>query len=59
VCPILIEQGDSLLGADLSEAVSKDYALRHQACYTCWLNGAICSNASTTAGMKEIGRAKR
>jgi hypothetical protein len=46
VCPILIEQEDSVLGRSLGEAVKKDYALRHQACYTCWLHGAICSNAS-------------
>jgi AdoMet-dependent heme synthase len=46
VCPILIEQPDSVLGATLEEAMKRDYALRHQACYTCWLHGAICSNAS-------------
>jgi sulfatase maturation enzyme AslB (radical SAM superfamily) len=44
VCPILIEQPDSVLGQTLSEARNADYELRHQACYTCWLNGAICSN---------------
>lgn len=58
VCPILIEQPDSLLGRDLKEACRADYALRHQACYTCWLSGAICSNASSTAGVKELGRAR-
>jgi sulfatase maturation enzyme AslB (radical SAM superfamily) len=47
VCPILIEQRDSLLAPSLDESVKKDYALRHQACYTCWLHGAICTNAST------------
>jgi AdoMet-dependent heme synthase len=56
VCPILIEQADSNLGATLGEAVKKDYALRHQACYTCWLSGAICSNASATAGNKEVAK---
>jgi molybdenum cofactor biosynthesis enzyme MoaA len=53
VCPILIEQEDSVLGQTLGEAMKKDYALRHQACYTCWLHGAICSNASSAAGVKE------
>lgn len=56
VCPILIEQPDSLLAPTLAESMKKDYALRHQACYTCWLSGAICSNASTSAGLKEIAR---
>jgi uncharacterized Fe-S cluster-containing radical SAM superfamily protein len=55
VCPILIEEPDSVLAPTLAEATTKDYALRHQACYTCWLSGAICTNASTTAGMKEAG----
>jgi molybdenum cofactor biosynthesis enzyme MoaA len=49
VCPILIEEPDSLLGRTLDEAVKADFALRHQACYTCWLHGAICSNASSHA----------
>ncbi len=43
VCPILIESPDSRLGSTLDEA-SSPYELRQQACYTCWLNGAICSN---------------
>jgi sulfatase maturation enzyme AslB (radical SAM superfamily) len=47
VCPILIEQEDSVLGKTLDEAIRADYPLRHQACYTCWLSGAICSNAPT------------
>jgi AdoMet-dependent heme synthase len=56
VCPILIEQPDSVLSQNLAESTRRDYALRHQACYTCWLSGAICSNASTSAGLKEIAR---
>jgi sulfatase maturation enzyme AslB (radical SAM superfamily) len=56
VCPILIEKDDSILGQTLAEAVHQDYPLRHQACYTCWLSGAICSNASATAGAKEVAR---
>jgi len=43
VCPILVESEDANLGNTLDEA-SKGYALKHQACYTCYLYGAICSN---------------
>jgi MoaA/NifB/PqqE/SkfB family radical SAM enzyme len=56
VCPILIEEGDSVLDQSLAGAVGKDYPLRHAACYTCWLHGAICSNASSGAGGKEVAR---
>ena len=45
VCPILIESTDARLGGTLAEAM-KPYALRHQACYTCYQYGALCSNAS-------------
>lgn len=43
VCPILVDQDESLLGASLDEAATP-FTLSHQACYTCWLYGAICSN---------------
>jgi hypothetical protein len=43
VCPILIDAPDSYLGDSLAEA-DRPFALRHNACYTCWLNGAICTN---------------
>jgi hypothetical protein len=46
VCPILIEQPDSLLGQTLKEA-TRPFALRHGACFTCYQYGAICSNASS------------
>jgi hypothetical protein len=49
VCPILIEKEDSVLGQTLDLAIQKDYALRHQACHTCYRYGAICSNASAAA----------
>jgi len=49
VCPILIDSPDSLLAPTLAEAVQAEFALSHQACYTCWLHGAICSNASSSA----------
>jgi molybdenum cofactor biosynthesis enzyme MoaA len=45
VCPILIEKPDAKLGDTLEEALTP-FALRHQACYTCYLAGAICSNFS-------------
>lgn len=53
VCPILIEQPDSVLGDDLETATASKYPLRHSACFTCWLSGAICSNASASASFKE------
>ncbi len=43
VCPILIDDPDSLMG-DTLEAAHRPFELRHQACYTCWMHGAICSN---------------
>lgn len=43
VCPILVDREDAVLGRTLTEAAGP-YALRHQACYTCWLYGTICSN---------------
>jgi len=43
VCPILLDRPDSVLGSTLEEA-DRPFALSHQACYTCWLHGAICSN---------------
>lgn len=43
VCPILVEKPDAKLGDTLAESFVP-YALRHQACYSCYLAGAICSN---------------
>lgn len=43
VCPILIEKPDAKLGDSLAEAL-RPFPMRHQACYTCYLSGAICSN---------------
>lgn len=45
VCPILIEKPDARLGDTLTESF-QPYPLQHQACYTCYLSGAICSNFS-------------
>ena len=43
VCPILIEKPDAHLAATLEEA-SRPFALKHNACFTCYLYGTICSN---------------
>ncbi|MCX7700310.1 MAG: radical SAM protein [Gemmataceae bacterium] len=45
VCPILLEAPDSVLGQSLMEA-SRPFALRYQACWTCYQHGSICSNPS-------------
>lgn len=46
VCPILLDSPDARLGAALKEA-QRSYPLAHQACFTCWQHGAVCSNASS------------
>lgn len=46
VCPILVNLPDAKLGETLEKS-SKNYELRHQACYTCYMFGAICSNFSS------------
>ncbi len=56
VCPILIEQDDSLLGQDLQESLHA-YPLAHGACFTCYQYGAICSNPSS--GLTGRSEAKR
>jgi len=45
VCPILIESRDARLGDTLTESL-RPFALGHQACYTCYQYGALCSNPS-------------
>jgi molybdenum cofactor biosynthesis enzyme MoaA len=44
VCPILLDSPDARVGDTLDEAAGAAYPLRHQACSTCWVHGAICSN---------------
>lgn len=44
VCPILLDDPEAKAGETLAEAVSTPAALSSQACYTCWVHGAICSN---------------
>jgi sulfatase maturation enzyme AslB (radical SAM superfamily) len=46
VCPILIETPEARLGATLAEA-QRPFAIKQQACYTCYQYGALCSNASS------------
>jgi molybdenum cofactor biosynthesis enzyme MoaA len=48
VCPILIEAPDSRLGATLADA-QRPFALRHNACSTCYQYGALCANPSSGA----------
>ncbi|MFW6201432.1 MAG: radical SAM protein [Gemmatimonadota bacterium] len=43
-CPILLEHPSARMGATLPEAVERPARLAEQACYTCYLHGAICSN---------------
>lgn len=43
VCPILIDSPDANLGSTLTESL-KSFELKHQACYTCYLFGSICTN---------------
>lgn len=47
VCPILLEEPQSVLGKTL-EASLTPFPLAHQACMTCYVHGAICSNVSST-----------
>ncbi|MEL6821349.1 MAG: radical SAM protein [Calditrichota bacterium] len=50
VCPILLESPTAYMGKTLKES-TKSYNLSEQACYTCYLYGSICTNA--TMGSKE------
>ena len=58
VCPILVDQPDSLLGERLSRA-KQAFELRYQTCMTCYQYGALCSNASTAAVNLETMRLTR
>ncbi|MCA9174868.1 MAG: radical SAM protein [Planctomycetales bacterium] len=50
VCPILIEEPSSRLGATLHES-QRSFQLSHGACYTCYLYGAICSNQAPASAL--------
>ena len=43
-CPILLDTPSARLGESLREATGEPAVLSEQACYTCYLSGAICSN---------------
>lgn len=45
VCPILLDAPEARLGSTLQEA-SQPFALRYQACYTCYQHGSLCANPS-------------
>jgi sulfatase maturation enzyme AslB (radical SAM superfamily) len=45
VCPILIDYPEAKLSDTLIDSFTF-YPLKHQACYTCYLSGAICHNFS-------------
>ena len=44
VCPILLDRSSARLADTLEEAATAPAVLDEQACYTCWVHGAICSN---------------
>jgi MoaA/NifB/PqqE/SkfB family radical SAM enzyme len=48
VCPILIEEDDARMGKSLKDSAGS-YHLKHQACFTCYLFGAICSNFTSVS----------
>ena len=48
-CPILLDYPSARLADTLAEATRVDARLAEAACYTCYANGAICSNATTGA----------
>ncbi len=51
VCPILIEEPDSVLADTLADSLGP-YEIKHGACYTCYQYGAICSNPSSGSQSK-------
>ena len=49
-CPILLDFPNARVGTTLSEAVHAPVALAESACFTCYVSGAICSNAPVMQG---------
>jgi AdoMet-dependent heme synthase len=45
VCPILLDEPDSLMGENLEQSLG-GYSIHHGACHTCYLHGEICTNTS-------------
>ncbi len=52
VCPILVEKPDAHLGKTLDEA-ARPISLNHNACFTCYLYGTICSNTGAASWGKD------
>ncbi len=49
-CPILLDAPGARLGRTLREAAQRPAVLAEQACYTCYMSGAICSNVGSGGG---------
>ncbi|MFN2383576.1 MAG: radical SAM protein [Gemmatimonadota bacterium] len=49
VCPILLDAPEGNLGDDLAAAAATPFRLGQAACWTCYLHGAVCSNAGGVA----------
>lgn len=49
-CPILADEPDAVLARRLRDSVDRPAQLGEQACYTCYVHGAICANVSLAAG---------
>ncbi|TDI84647.1 MAG: radical SAM protein [Caldithrix sp.] len=47
VCPILIDYPEAKVSDSLKDSL-QPYPLKHQACYTCYISGAICHNFSSS-----------
>ena len=47
VCPILIDYPEAKVSETLTDSFSP-YQLKHQACYTCYISGAICHNFASS-----------
>ncbi|MCG8606382.1 radical SAM protein, partial [bacterium] len=50
VCPILIDFPDAKVAESLEDSFDP-YPLKHQACYTCYISGAICHNFSVQSDL--------
>jgi len=48
-CPILLDYETGRVGDSLETALVAPAKLAEQACYTCWVSGAICSNMPSFA----------
>jgi molybdenum cofactor biosynthesis enzyme MoaA len=48
-CPILLDYESAHLANTLADAVRREVSLQEQACYTCYMSGAICANISVSS----------